>query len=184
MSKQQLNDLDFQNVSRILNLLDPTLAQHAATKNYVDNKRAQFRVTTQLNNTSNTTFINISELSLPVVAGRTYSFEFKLLFQSAATATGLVVSMTSPTGVVSATYEAPNGNDGTAGQLQGQITASGDIVAGTGVQTANTTFHATIGGTFIATVSGNLVPQFRSEINGSQVRIMVGSLAFLEEVIV
>ena len=37
MSKQILSDLDFNNQSRILNLLDPTLAQHPATKAYVDN---------------------------------------------------------------------------------------------------------------------------------------------------
>ncbi len=37
MSKQILSDLDFNNQSRILNLLDPTSAQHPATKAYVDN---------------------------------------------------------------------------------------------------------------------------------------------------
>lgn len=34
--QSQLVDLDFANVARILNLLDPTLAQHPATKAYVD----------------------------------------------------------------------------------------------------------------------------------------------------
>ena len=34
--KPVLSDLDFGNVARILNLLDPTLAQHPATKAYVD----------------------------------------------------------------------------------------------------------------------------------------------------
>ena len=36
MSKPVLTDLDFTSASRILNLLDPTLAQHPATKAYVD----------------------------------------------------------------------------------------------------------------------------------------------------
>lgn len=36
MSKQILSDLDFNSVARILNLPDPTLAQHPATKAYVD----------------------------------------------------------------------------------------------------------------------------------------------------
>lgn len=36
MAKQQLSDLDFANVARIVNLPDPTAAQHAATKAYVD----------------------------------------------------------------------------------------------------------------------------------------------------
>ena len=36
MSKQILSDLDFNSAARILNLPDPTLAQHPATKSYVD----------------------------------------------------------------------------------------------------------------------------------------------------
>lgn len=36
MARSQLVDLDFGSVSRVLNLPDPTLAQHAATKAYVD----------------------------------------------------------------------------------------------------------------------------------------------------
>lgn len=36
MSKQILTDQDFASASRIINLPDPTLAQHAATKAYVD----------------------------------------------------------------------------------------------------------------------------------------------------
>lgn len=36
MSKQVLSDLDFNNAARIVNLPDPTLAQHPATKAYVD----------------------------------------------------------------------------------------------------------------------------------------------------
>lgn len=36
MSKQVLSDLDFNSVAKITNLPDPTAAQHAATKAYVD----------------------------------------------------------------------------------------------------------------------------------------------------
>lgn len=36
MARSQLVDLDFGSLARILNLLDPTLAQHPATKAYVD----------------------------------------------------------------------------------------------------------------------------------------------------
>jgi hypothetical protein len=36
MSKQVLTDLDFNSVAKLINLPDPTAAQHAATKAYVD----------------------------------------------------------------------------------------------------------------------------------------------------
>lgn len=55
MSKQVLTDLDMNNATRLVNLPDPTLAQHAATKAYVDSAveglawKDSVRVATQAN---------------------------------------------------------------------------------------------------------------------------------------
>lgn len=55
MSRQVLSDLDFNSVARLVNLPDPTLAQHAATKAYVDSAveglawKDSVRVSTQAN---------------------------------------------------------------------------------------------------------------------------------------
>lgn len=55
MARQVLSDLDFNSVSRITNLPDPTAAQHAATKAYVDSAveglawKDSARVATQAN---------------------------------------------------------------------------------------------------------------------------------------
>lgn len=55
MAKQILSDLDFNSVARITNLPDPTAAQHAATKAYVDSAveglawKDSARVATQAN---------------------------------------------------------------------------------------------------------------------------------------
>ncbi|MGD9545052.1 MAG: hypothetical protein AB7F41_14560 [Methylocystis sp.] len=55
MSKQVLTDLDFNSVAKLLNLPDPTAAQHAATKAYVDSAveglawKDSVRVATQSN---------------------------------------------------------------------------------------------------------------------------------------
>lgn len=55
MSQQVLTDLDFNSAARVLNLPDPTLAQHAATKAYVDSAveglawKDSVRVATQAN---------------------------------------------------------------------------------------------------------------------------------------
>jgi hypothetical protein len=55
MAQQVLTDLDFNSAARVLNLPDPTLAQHAATKGYVDSAveglawKDSARVATQAN---------------------------------------------------------------------------------------------------------------------------------------
>ncbi|MCA2992059.1 hypothetical protein [Gemmatimonas sp.] len=55
MAQQVLTDLDFNSAARVLNLPDPTLAQHAATKAYVDSAveglawKDSARVATQAN---------------------------------------------------------------------------------------------------------------------------------------
>lgn len=55
MSRQVLTDLDFNSVAKLLNLPDPTAAQHAATKAYVDSAveglawKDSVRVATQSN---------------------------------------------------------------------------------------------------------------------------------------
>lgn len=55
MAQQVLTDLDFNSAARVLNLPDPTLAQHAATKAYVDSAveglawKDSVRVATQAN---------------------------------------------------------------------------------------------------------------------------------------
>lgn len=182
MSKQQLNDLDFQNVARILNLLDPTLAQHAATKNYVDTIRQKLLTTALLTNTSNVTLTNITELNYVLEANKTYAFEFYILFQSnAATTTGIALTLSAPAGTLAASVLIPVAADGTGGALQGWITASGDVVVGTGVQAINTTYLARIVGVIQTTAAGNFFPQFRSEVNGSQVSCRIGSVGFLEK---
>lgn len=179
MSKQQLNDLDFQNVSRILNLLDPTLAQHAATKNYVDSLLQPQRITTRLTNNSNATLTSMTALQYALTAGGVYLLECFLLHQSVATTTGLTLTLSTPTGIVSGIAATSIGNDGTGTRFHGNITASGDVVTSTGVQTANTSFLAHLYAIVQPTANGNLIPQFRSEVNGSQVSIEVGSSARL-----
>lgn len=179
MSKQQLNDLDFQNVARILNLLDPTALQHPATKNYVDNLFAPKRVLTRLTNNSNVTLTNITNLSYVLTAGGIYYYESQFIFQSVAATTGLVLTLAVPTGTVSGLVGLLVAADGTASGFHGNISASGDVVIGSGVQTTNTNTPAFIRAIIAPTVAGNVTPQFRSENNGSQVSIEVNSFARL-----
>jgi hypothetical protein len=140
--------------------------------------------TSTLTSTSNTTLTNITQLTANVVNGKTYKFEYYILFQSALTTTGVVLSMgnATATGTVTAIVDIPVAADGTAGAFQGQITSFGDTVIGTGVQANNTNYLARIIGVFTCTTSGTIYPQFRSEIGLSQVTISVGSRGFVKEI--
>lgn len=128
---------------------------------------------------SNTTLTNITDLSIPVVAGNDYYLEYTLLFRTAATGTGLAVSLnTSNTaaGEGSLLVNMPIAADGTAALYTGTINGFGDVVTGTGVQTAQPSwFVCNMKGVFRCTTSGDLVPQFRSEVNGSNVNCGAGS---------
>lgn len=134
---------------------------------------------------SNATFTNVTELAFTATAGRTYWCEYTVIFRTAATTTGIGLSVgTTDTaaGTVSLQVNMPIANDGTAALYTGSITSFADVVTSTGVQTAQPTwFIANMKGVFICTTSGTVVPQFRSEVNGSNVNFGTGSVALIRE---
>jgi hypothetical protein len=78
--------------------------------------------------------------------------------------------------LISYVVEIPFANDGAGGMWQGWGTAYNDTVLATGVQTINTTHVARIHGVIrTGATAGNLYPRFRSEVNGSTVRVMTYS---------
>lgn len=134
-------------------------------------------VTSAINNTSSTTLSSITELAFPVVNGNRYRIEAMLIFQSVATTTGIALTMgnTGSTGELSLVTSAVSGGDGTTSIYSGAITAFGDLVIATSTGQANTSMIAKIEGIFVCTTSGTLTPQFRSEVNGNQVTVRIGS---------
>lgn len=141
------------------------------------------RTTIQLNNTSNVTFATINEHAINVAAGRTYVFEILLRFQTAASTTGLGMSIGgTATGSLTANANAISGT-GTWGLFSGGLTAINGVITTTGVPAANTAYLARITGIFVATTSGLIYPQFRSEVNGSQVSVLANSVTTFKEII-
>ena len=55
------------------------------------------------------------------------------------------------------------------------------MVTGSAVQAANTNFICTVVGLFTCTSAGVVVPQFRSEVNGSAVIFAASSFALIRE---
>lgn len=140
--------------------------------------------TTTFNNLSNTTLANVTSLQHSVVSGKTYRFVYYLTYRSAATTTGIALTVgnfTTAGGLVSGLIRMQTGNDGTGSTYTGNLTSLGDIIQSTGVQTANTNFMARVEFNFICTTSGVIGPQFRSETNGTNVVIDAGSNATILE---
>lgn len=132
---------------------------------------------------SNTTLTNVTELGFSAVSGNTYYCEYTVMFRTAATTTGIALTLgTSNTaaGTLAAQVNIPIAADGTAALYTGNITALDDVVTATGVQTAQPTwFLATMRAVFICTTSGTFLPKFRSEVNGSNVNFGTGSVAII-----
>lgn len=122
-------------------------------------------------NTSNVTFQNLTDLQIPVVAGKRYKFKAQILFSSVATGTGIGLSIGgTATGLLRGFCGMPISNTaGTGNKFHGVLTALNGIVTSTGVGAANTQYMAEIEGVFTALTSGFIYPQFRSEVNGSAV---------------
>ena len=134
-------------------------------------------VTVALTNTSNTTFVTINELAIPVVNGNRYRFKATLLFDTNNVNTGIGLSMGgTATGLLRAMVESPISNTaGTANKYCGPVSAINGVVTSSGVGATGTQYSAEIEGVFTATSSGIIYPQFRSENNGTQVRVNIDS---------
>jgi hypothetical protein len=111
---------------------------------------------------------NITGLSFNLSTGNTYLFAFDVMWKAAQTTNGIRLGLTFPAAVVvSSKVSIPVAPDGTAGLLHGTITSSGESVIGTGAETANTTYVASIEGTIEPSVNGTLQAQFGSELSTS-----------------
>jgi hypothetical protein len=132
---------------------------------------------------SNVTLTNVTELQFSAVAGNSYYLEYTILFRTAANNTGFTITIgTSNTaaGTLACQANLPIAADGTAALYTGSITALGDVVTSTGVAaTQPTWFICNVKGLFDCTTSGTVLPQFRSEVNGSNVNFGANSVALI-----
>jgi hypothetical protein len=126
---------------------------------------------------SSTTLGSTTGLGLAVAANTTYTFEYDVLFQSAALTTGIGLAMTCPAGAtINYTVETPAAANGTAAMYSGWGTAADDVVLATGVEAINTTYVAHIYGVLKTGVTaGTLAPRYRTEVNASAVTIKTDS---------
>jgi hypothetical protein len=118
-----------------------------------------------------------------MAANTAYTFSYYVLYQSAATGTGIGLAVSGPASPTSVSYvvQTPLSNtDGTSAIYSGVGTAYDDYVLATATPLANTTFVAHIYGVIQnGATAGNLVLRYRSE-TGTAVTIKADSWGALE----
>ena len=124
------------------------------------------------NNT--TTLTNVTGLAIALAANSTYTIDAKMMFQTAATATGIRLTQTAPAGAtVVAQWNTPTSL--TARTLANQRAAdTGAATTGVDVANANT---LACGSLLVMTgaTAGNLQIRFASEVAGSNAVVKAGS---------
>ena len=124
------------------------------------------------NNT--TTLANVTGLAIALAANSTYTIDAKVMFQTAATATGIRLTQTAPAGAtVVAQWNTPTSL--TARTLANQRAAdTGAATTGVDVANANT---LACGSLLVMTgaTAGNLQIRFASEVAGSNAVVKAGS---------
>jgi hypothetical protein len=129
----------------------------------------------------NGTLVNVLNLAFALVAGTTYRFRFAVVFRSTSGTVGLKLGLTFPAATIfAASARIPIAATGTAGELQGSITASGGSVTGTAVPAANADYLARVDGVIVPSSSGTLQLQFAAETTGATVTLQAGSVGSLE----
>lgn len=128
-----------------------------------------------------TALADVTQLTLPVVSGVCYSFRFCVLFQTAATTTGISLSVNGPSFTALA-YQVMIPITA-SGMVFGHKQAYASATIGTAVAVINTTYMATIEGVLIPSAAGNLIVQAASEVAASAATVKAGSVGTLETVV-
>lgn len=143
------------------------------------------KLTSDLALSTSTTLANTGP-SFNVLAGVYYMFRFLLLYQTAATTTGIKTSVTIPAASRFAAWvQTPvsTAAGGTANVYADWATTSGDAVTGTGTPAANVDHFATLEGLIVPSADGTLALQHASEVTTTGVTVRSGTMGRLEVVV-
>ena len=112
-------------------------------------------------------FVDITNLTFPVVNGVDYAFYFYITFQSAATATGWKAGVNCPTGVLDFWAQSDiiaNGPAGVATHTERHNTARDDMTLLTTTITAAVDLAVRIEGRYMCTANGTFAARFANEL--------------------
>ncbi len=169
-------------VSGTTTVQTPTAAAHATTKAYVDDRtwNVEFATTSSTNNNT-AVGTDIAGLSFTAEANKTYRVVAQLSIYTAATTTGLGVSIKA-TGAPSVSQAAWYWTlwylNSTSPAIYGPYTSFADTPAAVAASTTWTTWPGAptiVDATFTTTSAGTIQLTFRTEVNSSAVTVSEGS---------
>ena len=124
-------------------------------------------------------FVDITDLTFPVVAGVDYAFHFYITFQSAAAATGWKASVNCPAGTLDFWAQSDviaNGAAGVATHTERHNTVRDDMTLLTATITQNVDLAVRIEGRYICTANGTFAARFANELAANtQIVVQKGS---------
>lgn len=141
----------------------------------------QYATNTSDVSTTATTFSNITGLSFPVTANKTYIFEGYIVFQTAATTTGISLSGNGPASptlyIMRKTI--PISLTATEEKMERAYNTS---QPSSGVDAANANCLAYLWGIINPSADGTFTLQVASEVSGSSVTVKAGSVLIWREI--
>lgn len=131
---------------------------------------------------TNSTLTPAVVLSVAIPAAGLYEIVASLRFRTAATTTGIALSLLAGTGEINAMGRIAQAAAGTASFFEGSLTASATELVSTAVLAANTDYPAMVTGYYLAVGPETLSLRFRSEVNASLVTVQPNSFLSAREV--
>lgn len=132
------------------------------------------------NNAIANTIQDVTGLSFPVIAGKTYWFNFQIQYSAAATTTGSRWSITGPT-TTRINYISEYSLTATTTTRNAQVTAY-DLPSASNASSATTGSNwAVIEGMITVSADGNVIARFASEVASSAITALAGSVVYYQQ---
>jgi hypothetical protein len=140
-----------------------------------------YETTAAVNNSSGTILVDITELSFPVVTGKAYRINSQIIYQTVSTGIGIEIAIGGSGGAAGTLTVLALTNTSTTASQSRYLRSLGTTADFGSTAYQNENILLKLEGVFICTTSGNLTPQFRSETNGSNIRIQPNSIMEVKE---
>jgi hypothetical protein len=126
-------------------------------------------------NSSNVTFTNVSDLTVNLVAGKTYNIEWTIMYSSNATTTGVVSKLDGTAAFTWFTGEIDCYTTSVINRLVTAITNINQIITAPNTPAVGVLYQLKIRANVLCNTSGTIFPAYRSETNGVNIQVYASS---------